>query len=200
MLEGPVWNEPTRSKPCSWRPLNPSKGVAAGSFWRGLSKSWGQAASVVRSAHWGGTEVPFAKAHMSDKVASRVSLPSQPEGANVPQTISRPCCRIAKPSVESQSQADPHLRPTRLSTRRSAAAVRRQLIARQGDRQEELPTVQTSTTQLHSLGDFPKKVTKSPPQKTSLTPRRSLPRCTRAIRPPRAPRTCDASPSRPRRR
>ena len=67
--------------------------------------------------------------------------------------------------VASQSPADPPLRTTRLYTRLSAAEVRRQLIARQGYTPEEWPTVQTITTKLNSLGYFPKKVTKSQPQK-----------------------------------
>ena len=108
MLEGPVWNEPTLSKPCAWRPLHPSTGVPAGSLWRGLSKSWGQAASVVRSAHGVGTEVPFAKAHMRYKVAARVSMPSQPEGAHVPQPISRTCCWLSKPSSIARAKQPPH--------------------------------------------------------------------------------------------
>ena len=78
--------------------------------------------------------------------------------------------------VDSQSQADPQFRTTRLYTRLSAAEVRRQLIVRQGYSHEALPTVQTITTKLNSLGYFPKKVTKSQPQKKSLKPRRSLPR------------------------
>ena len=78
--------------------------------------------------------------------------------------------------VDSQSQADPQLRTTRLYTRLSAAEVRRQLIARQGYTHEELPTVQTLTPKLNSLGDFPQKVAQSQPQKKSLKPRRSLPR------------------------
>lgn len=78
--------------------------------------------------------------------------------------------------VDSQSQADPQFRTTRLYTRLSAAEVRRQLIVRQGYRHEEVPTVQTITTKLNSLGYFPKKVTKSQPPKKSLKPRRSLPR------------------------
>jgi hypothetical protein len=78
--------------------------------------------------------------------------------------------------VDSQSQADPQFRTTRLYTRLSAAEVRHQLIARQGYTHEELPTVQTITTKLNSLGYFPKKVAKSQPQKKSLKPMRSLPR------------------------
>jgi hypothetical protein len=75
--------------------------------------------------------------------------------------------------VESQSQADPQCRTTRVYTRLSAAEVRRQLIAQQGYTHEELPTVQTITTTLNTLGDFPKKVAKSLPQKKSHTPMRS---------------------------
>ena len=78
--------------------------------------------------------------------------------------------------VDSQSQTEPQFRTTRLYTRLSAAEVRRQLIARQGYTHEELPTVQTLTTKLNSLGYFPKKVAKSQPQKKSLKPMRSSPR------------------------
>ena len=67
--------------------------------------------------------------------------------------------------VDSQSQADPHFRTQRLSTRLSAAEVRRQLLAQKGYTDGELPTVQTITTKLNDLGYFPKKVAKSPPQK-----------------------------------
>src|SRR5215813_12396698 len=45
--------------------------------------------------------------------------------------------------VDSQSQADPQFRTTRLYSRLSAAEVRRQLIAQQGYTHEALPTVQT---------------------------------------------------------
>jgi hypothetical protein len=69
--------------------------------------------------------------------------------------------------VESQSQADPQFRTTRLYTRLSAAEVRRQLIAHKGYTPAELPTVQTITTKLNHLGYFPKKVAKSRPQKKS---------------------------------
>ena len=75
--------------------------------------------------------------------------------------------------VDSQSQADPQFRTTRLYTRLSAAEVRRQLIAQKGYTPEELPTVQTITTKLNNLGYFPKKVAKSLPQKKSPKPMRS---------------------------
>ena len=75
--------------------------------------------------------------------------------------------------VDSQSQADPQFRTTRLYTRLSAADVRHQLLARQGSTHEELPTVQTITTKLNHLGYFPKKVAKSQPQKKSHKPMRS---------------------------
>ena len=102
--------------------------------------------------------------------------------------------------VESQSQAAPPCRTTRLYTRLRAADGRRPRSARQGSTHAEWPTGQPITPTLNSLGYFPKKVAKSQPQKTSLKPMRSLPRCTSSIRPPRAQRTCDASPSMPRRR
>jgi hypothetical protein len=74
---------------------------------------------------------------------------------------------------DSQSQADPQFRTTRLYTRLSAAEVRRQLLAQKGYTEDQLPTVQTITTKLNSLGYFPKKVVKSPPQKKSHKPMRS---------------------------
>ena len=72
--------------------------------------------------------------------------------------------------VDSQSQTDPQFRTTRLSTRLSAAEVRRQLIAQKGYTDDTLPTVQTLTTKLNALGYYPKKVMKSQPQKKSQKP------------------------------
>ena len=72
--------------------------------------------------------------------------------------------------VDSQSQTDPQFRTTRLYTRLSASAVRRQLIAQKGYTADTLPTVQTLTTKLHALGYYPKKVAKSQPQKKSQKP------------------------------
>ncbi len=78
--------------------------------------------------------------------------------------------------VDSQSQADPQFRTTRLYTRLTAAEVRRQLIAQKGYTDEELPTAETIATKLNMLGYFPKKVAKSQPQKKSLRPMPSSPR------------------------
>ena len=78
--------------------------------------------------------------------------------------------------VDSQSQADPQFRTTRLYTRLTAAEVRRQLIAQKGYTDEELPTAETIGTKLNDLGYFPKKVAKSQPQKNSRKPMPSLPR------------------------
>ena len=75
-----------------------------------------------------------------------------------------------KAIVDSQSQTDPQFRTTRLSTRLSAAEVRRQLIAQNGYPDAALPTVQTLTTKLNALGYSPKKVAKSQPQKKSPKP------------------------------
>jgi hypothetical protein len=75
-----------------------------------------------------------------------------------------------KAIVDSQSQTDPQFRTTRLSTRLSAAEVRRQLIAQKGSLPDVLPTVQTLTTKLHALGDYPKKVATRQPQKKSRQP------------------------------
>ncbi len=78
--------------------------------------------------------------------------------------------------VDSQSQADPQLRTTRLYTRLTAAEVRRQLMAKFGYTDAELPTAETIAIKLNDLGYFPKKVAKSQPQKNSLKLMPSLPR------------------------
>jgi len=72
--------------------------------------------------------------------------------------------------VDSQSQADPQFRSTRLYTRLSAAEVRRQLIAQKGYTEADLPTAETIGAKLTALGYSPKKVAKTQPQKKSLTP------------------------------
>jgi hypothetical protein len=72
--------------------------------------------------------------------------------------------------VDSQSQADPQFRTTRLYTRLDAAEVRRQLIAQKGYADATLPTVQTITTKLNALGYYPQKVAKSEPKKRSRKP------------------------------
>ncbi len=54
--------------------------------------------------------------------------------------------------VSGQSQADPSFRTTRRCTRLTAAEVRRQLIARRGYTDEELPCVQTIGAKLNALG------------------------------------------------
>jgi hypothetical protein len=78
--------------------------------------------------------------------------------------------------VDSQSQADPQFRTTRLYTRLTAAEGRRQLMAQKGYQEATLPTAETIGTTLHALGSYPQKGAKSQPQKNSqkLTP--SLPR------------------------
>jgi hypothetical protein len=78
--------------------------------------------------------------------------------------------------VDGQSQADPQFRTNRLYTRLTAAEVRRQLIARLGYTDEELPTAETIGTRLNELGYTLKKVAKTQPKKNFLKPMTSLPR------------------------
>jgi hypothetical protein len=78
--------------------------------------------------------------------------------------------------VDSQSQADPQFRTTRLYTRFSAAEVRRQLIAQRGYTDAELPTAETIGAKLTALGYYPQKVAKTQPQKKSHRPTPSLSR------------------------
>jgi hypothetical protein len=89
----------------------------------------------------------------------------QPVDAHLPTLLAD-----IKAIVDSQSQTDPQLRPMRLSPRLRGAEVRRQLIAQKGYPPDALPTVQTLTTKLNALGDYPKKVAKSQPQKKSRQP------------------------------
>ncbi len=70
--------------------------------------------------------------------------------------------------VDSQSQADPQFRTTRLYTRLSAAEVRRQLIAQKGYTDAELPTEETIRTKLNALGYSLKTVAKTQPKKARL--------------------------------
>ncbi len=84
-------------------------------------------------------------------------------------------CRILtdiRTLVDSQSQADPQFRTRRLDTRLSAGEVRRQVIARKGYTDAELPCERTSATTLTTLGDTLTKVAQSQPPKKSpkLTP------------------------------
>lgn len=72
--------------------------------------------------------------------------------------------------VDSQSQADPQFRTTRLYTRLTAAEVRRQLIAQKGYTDAELPTERTIASKLTGLGYYPTKVAKTQPQKRSQKP------------------------------
>jgi transposase len=72
--------------------------------------------------------------------------------------------------VQDQCQTDGTFKTTRLYCRLSAAAVRRQLIARKGYSNDELPTIQTITTKLNTLGFRLRKVAKCRPLKKSRRP------------------------------
>src|SRR2546427_2000178 len=63
--------------------------------------------------------------------------------------------------VDGQSQTDPQFKTNRLYTRLTAPQVRRQLIAKFGYRDEELPTATTIATKLNQLGYYPTKVAQS---------------------------------------
>jgi len=72
--------------------------------------------------------------------------------------------------VDGQSQADPQFRTNRLSTRLSAGAVRRQLIAQKGYTDADLPCERTILTKLNVLGYTLTKVAKTQPQKKLPAP------------------------------
>jgi hypothetical protein len=75
--------------------------------------------------------------------------------------------------VADHVQTDPTFRTTRLFCRLTAPEVRRQLVARKGYTDEQLPSLQTITTKLNALGFHLGKVRKCLPQKKSLRPTRS---------------------------
>lgn len=70
--------------------------------------------------------------------------------------------------VDGQSQTDPQFKTNRLYTRLTGSRVRRQLMAKFGYRDEELPTATTIGTKLNQLGYYPTKVAQSAnPKKAS---------------------------------
>ena len=72
--------------------------------------------------------------------------------------------------VTCQSQADPRFRTLRLYTRLTAEEVRRQLIARKGYADRDLPKPRSIRDKLNDLGFHPTKVLKCLPQKRSSRP------------------------------
>ncbi len=75
-----------------------------------------------------------------------------------------------KAIVDGQSQTDPQFKTSRLYTRLTATEVRRQLIAKFGYREEELPTATTIAIKLNQWGYYPTKVAKSKPKKSFRPP------------------------------
>ena len=88
--------------------------------------------------------------------------------------------------VDGQSQTDPQFKTKRLYTRLTAGEVRRQLIAKLGYRDEELPTATTIGTKLNQLGYYPTKVAKSKPKKSLQPPIPSSNSSVRSMQLPRA--------------
>jgi transposase len=70
-----------------------------------------------------------------------------------------------KDLVQDHLQTDPTFQTTRLYCRLTAAAVRRQLLARKGYTPEQLPSIETITNKLNDLGFRLRKVAKCRPQK-----------------------------------
>ena len=123
------------------------------------------------SANWAGIAKPFAKGYTNWKAESRVWMPLVPEAANWPKNICPTCSGISE--LLSTGKADPQLKTNRLYTRLTASEVRRQLIAKFGYRDEELPTATTIGAKLNQLGYYPTKVAKSKPKKSWQPPMRS---------------------------
>jgi hypothetical protein len=72
--------------------------------------------------------------------------------------------------VDGQSHADPRVRTHRLSTRLSAAEVRRQLIARKGYTDAALPTAEIIRVKLNAVGETLTPVATTQPHTRSRTP------------------------------
>jgi hypothetical protein len=72
--------------------------------------------------------------------------------------------------VDAQSQTDPTFHTRRLSTRLSAAEVRRQLILRKGHAEATLPSAETIRRTMHAAGDSLRKVAKCRPKKSCPRP------------------------------
>jgi transposase len=70
-----------------------------------------------------------------------------------------------KDLVQDHLQTDPTFQTTRLYCRLTAAAVRRQLLARKGYTDAQLPSIETITNKLNDLGFRLRKVAKCRPQK-----------------------------------
>jgi hypothetical protein len=69
--------------------------------------------------------------------------------------------------VDGESQTDPTFKTTELFTRMTSKAVRNQLIAQKGYRDEDLPTEETIRKRLNELGYSLRKVSKVRPKKNS---------------------------------
>ncbi len=81
--------------------------------------------------------------------------------------------------ADGHSQADPRFQTGRLFTRISAAEVRKQLIARKGYTDEQLPTQQTINKKLNLLGYRLTRGAKCRPPTESSRPRPSSSACSR---------------------
>jgi hypothetical protein len=81
--------------------------------------------------------------------------------------------------VDPQSQIDPTFDSQRLYTRLTAAEVRRQLIAREGYTDAQLPSEETIRQKMHQLGYGLKTVAKSRPKKRYPRPTPSSTGCAR---------------------
>jgi hypothetical protein len=79
--------------------------------------------------------------------------------------------------VDSQCQTDPTFKTQRLYTRLTAAAVRRQLIAKKGYTDDQLPGEETIRCKMHDLSYRLRKVQKCRPKKRSDRRMRSLRDC-----------------------
>jgi hypothetical protein len=79
----------------------------------------------------------------------------KPAEAHLPELLAD-----IKAIADAESQTDPTFKTTRLYIRLSASAVREQLIATKGYKDEELPGEETIRNKLNRLGYRPKKVKK----------------------------------------
>ena len=153
-------------------------GVAQGPVHRDGEESEGQRAPRLHGAHGTGTgagrpaarrartgleprDDPQGSARVGERLRHRRRL--RLRGRKRAEARRQALLADITAIVDGQRQADPQLRTTRRSTRLTAAEVRRQLIAQQGDTDEALPTVQTIGAKLHARGYTLRAVAKTPP-------------------------------------
>ena len=108
------------------------KGSARRMFMARTVQALGEVVSGWPNGSWAGIAGRSAKGCTKSSAGWCAWMPSRRVAASAAKTICPTCCNDITAIVDSQSQADPQFRTTRLYTRLTATEVRRQLIAQKG--------------------------------------------------------------------